>query len=340
MSEPSPTARPRIAVALGAPSQDAALAGLRYLAGRAELVELRLDLFREPYDLARLLAERPLPVLVTNRPPREGGRADAPDAERLAVLCRAAALGAEYVDVEWDVATPERIARLRAAGAGVVVSRHCFTELPADFDRWPDRLAASGADVIKVVGMATHPLDVLTVLRVLRHAALPTIAIAMGPAGLASRVLGLCYPRCFLTYASLDQSTATAPGQVSLDALRQVYRAGRLGPATAVYGVLGAAGLGPVEALNAALAAANRDAVAVPFPTGPDPVALLRAAALELPMVGWLVADPAAQASLGTWLGLAGPVNVVRFCAGEPVGTWAHSEAGAQETLLNWRAGA
>jgi hypothetical protein len=57
-------------------------------------------------------------------------------------------------------------------------------------------------------------------------------------------------------------------------------------------------------------------------------------------MAGWLVADPAAQASLGTWLGLAGPVNVVRFCAGEPVGTWAHSEAGAQETLLNWRAGA
>ncbi|NQT88085.1 type I 3-dehydroquinate dehydratase, partial [bacterium] len=40
---------------------------------RFDVAEIRLDYIHEP-DLRRLLADRPCPVIVTNRPEREGGR--------------------------------------------------------------------------------------------------------------------------------------------------------------------------------------------------------------------------------------------------------------------------
>jgi 3-dehydroquinate dehydratase type I len=194
----------KLAVALPSPGWlDAAAA-----AG-AELAELRLDLFEGEYDLPRLIEERPLPVIATLRPPREGGRCDAPDAERLRVLVEAARAGAEYVDLEWDAAAPAALDDLRAAGAGVIVSRHAFDRMP-DLEGWAEQIARLGPDVVKVVGMAHDARECAAPLRVLARAERPTIAIAMGEAGLATRVLALRYERCFLTFAALPDG-GTAP---------------------------------------------------------------------------------------------------------------------------------
>ena len=62
-----------LAVAISAIDTDDALTALHRVTGRADLAELRLDLMQS-FDLPRLLAERPLPVIVTCRPTREGGR--------------------------------------------------------------------------------------------------------------------------------------------------------------------------------------------------------------------------------------------------------------------------
>src|SRR5262250_2740748 len=172
---------------------DEALAALDAIAAKAEVVELRLDFFEEPFDLPRLLRDRRLPVIVTHRPRREGGRSDALEYERVAVLREAADLGADYVDVEWDAATLALLDPIKAAGARVLVSRHSFEEMPADFEDWAKLVIDLGADVVKIVGMARDPRDVVPVLRVFLAATLPTIAIAMGEAGLPSRVLALRY---------------------------------------------------------------------------------------------------------------------------------------------------
>ena len=79
------------------------------------MVELRLDLMEER-DLRRLLEARGRPVIVTNRPVREGGRAAEPEAERLEALVVAARLGAEYVDVELD--SVARLGKLPARRPG------------------------------------------------------------------------------------------------------------------------------------------------------------------------------------------------------------------------------
>src|SRR5438105_1453621 len=144
-----------LAVAFGPPTMAVACTGLPRIREVADCVELRLDLFEEPFDLPTLLRERrDLPVVATLRPPPQGGRSSLGADERLNVLLRAAELGAEYVDVEFDVLTSSALAALHSAGAQVIVLRHDFTAMPDLADSWWPRLAELGADVVKVVGTA------------------------------------------------------------------------------------------------------------------------------------------------------------------------------------------
>lgn len=323
MNEPSRL----LAVSLGARTMPEASAALARIAAEADIVELRLDYFEEPYDLRRLLANRPIPVVVTNRPTREGGRCRHDELERLAVLHLASELGAEYVDVEWDAASPELLDALRRNGARVVLSRHSFDEMPSDFERWYDDLIERGADVVKVVGMARDARDVQPVLRVLERATRPTIAIAMGEAGLPSRVLALRYDSCFLTYATLGSGERVAPGQLPLADMRDVYRAKALGPCTQVFGILARnADSSAAGALNRWFRESSCDAVAVPVPGAVDLGATIDAYR-SLPMAGWLARDEEAMPALATLAReltprarAAGRVNVLVNRSGRFVG--------------------
>src|SRR5712692_6300657 len=96
-----------LAIALGPPTMADALAQLPRVREQADCVELRLDLFHEPFDLPLLMRERgKLPVVATLRPADQGGQSPLPPDQRLKVLVAAAELGAAYVDLEWDTATP------------------------------------------------------------------------------------------------------------------------------------------------------------------------------------------------------------------------------------------
>src|SRR6266542_3849093 len=68
-------------------------------ASTADLVEVRLDSVSDP-DPAGALQGRTGPVVVTCRPAWEGGGFRGSEEARIALLERAWALGAEYVDVE------------------------------------------------------------------------------------------------------------------------------------------------------------------------------------------------------------------------------------------------
>ena len=73
-----------LAVAFGPPTMAEACAGLARIREQADCVELRLDLFDEPFDLSVLLRERgSLPVVATLRPTYEGGRCTLAAEQRL-----------------------------------------------------------------------------------------------------------------------------------------------------------------------------------------------------------------------------------------------------------------
>jgi 3-dehydroquinate dehydratase / shikimate dehydrogenase len=324
-----------LAVAFGPASMRQALAELPRAAEQAEMIELRLDAFRERFDLAALLEARGrTPVVATLRPADQGGASGLPADERLPVLLQAAELGAEYVDLEWDAATPAAIAAVHRAAAQVIVSRHDFASMPPDLvEGWWPELARPGADVVKLVGTARDVRDCLPVFRALRQADRPTVAIAMGEAGLPSRVLALREPRCLLTYAAPDSLVpGTAPGQISLSHMRDVYHADRLGPDTAVYGLLGPH-LEPERAAeyNAWFASAGVDGVAVSFPAASDAAAVLHAYR-ELPVSGWHIhGEPLQHAALAALDDLdakaraQNKVNAVVARASALCGTWVES---------------
>jgi 3-dehydroquinate dehydratase / shikimate dehydrogenase len=307
-------------------------------------VELRLDHFEEPFDLETLLRERGnIPVVATLRPTDPGGKSSLGPAQRLAVLREAAELGAEYVDLEWDAATPQAVAEIKSAGATVIVSRHDFVRMPPELaNAWWDDLASRGADVVKVVGTAHDVSDCLPVLRVLERADRPTIAIAMGESGLLTRVLALRSEQCLLTYASLDSGRGTAPGQLTAAEMREVFHAGRLGSRTAVFGLLGPhLELDRLAEYNGWFATDDVYAVAVPFMADSDAPSIV-SEFRELPVWGWHVHGHELQSTVGQALDELAPtacrqgnVNAIVQMGSALVGHWVESP---REQYELWRA--
>ncbi|MCC6174174.1 MAG: type I 3-dehydroquinate dehydratase [Chloroflexi bacterium] len=323
-----------LAVALAAPTTGAALAELHEAARVADSVELRLDLMDE-FDLPRLLAERPCPVVVTCRAVREGGRWRGSEEERLAVLRQAFALGADYVDVEADAIDALRAGGLSGPGR-LIASSHDFTAMPDDFEaRW-QALAATGADVVKLVGMARDVRDVVPVARALAQADRPTIAIAMGEAGLASRILALTYPSCLLTFCALQTGGGTAPGQIGAVELLETYRAHELGPDTAIFGHLApAVDRERLARWNRALSAHQVDGVVVPLvvPVDASPLDALPALAalgVRAAFVAPPFRDVVGQGLDGLTAGACrhGVVNAIVARVGRLMGTWIVEAAG------------
>lgn len=224
----------------------------------ADLVELRLDGVRD-LDVDAAVAGRPLPVLVTCRAAWQGGRFDGDEATRVRILERAWDLGAEFVDVEHGAADAF-VARV--GGRRIVRSWHDFDGVPADAaDRLRDMLA-SGAEIVKLAVTAQRLTDVVTLKQLAATVGGRGVLLAMGPAGVASRLLAARLGSRW-TYAG----DGVAPGQLPLARMRDEFRVRGVTAATAIYGVLGRPighSLSPAMH-NAAFAAAGLDAVYVPL---------------------------------------------------------------------------
>ena len=320
--------RRMIGVSLGVESTAEAEGALREIARSADIAEVRLDFMAE-YDLPRLLENRPCPVIVANRPEREGGRFRGSEGERVGPLLEAIELGADYVDIEHD-ATHLIEDRKKTR---LLVSYHDFQQVPANLVEIYHDLADKGADVVKIVGMARSLLDNVHLLSLLAQAEQPTVAIAMGKAGLLSRVLALRYDTCFVTYATLGQGETVAPGQLPITTMRDVYHAERIGPQTAIYGVLSTESVAGqmLSWLNGGMREAGLDGVWVPFEASVgdngSPADVLRAYR-TLDVAGYIV-DESAQELVRRALDdieSARPkdrIMVVREIGGRLTGRWA-----------------
>ena len=220
----------RVAASLAPPDTETCLETLHALAPRVRLAELRLDLMKS-FDLGRLVAGSPVPLIITCRPPREGGRFAGSEAERLRVLARAIELGCAYVDIEWDSVT-----KLGLGARGrhrLIVSRHWNDSMPESFLPAYEELRETAA-VVKLVGRAARAGDVLPVFELLSRADGPVVALAMGAHGQLTRLAAPAFEHCFLTYAAATAEAVTAPGQLTVEEMCGRYRLQRVGPQTQV----------------------------------------------------------------------------------------------------------
>ncbi|CAI7838809.1 unnamed protein product [Closterium sp. NIES-54] len=249
-------------------------------AAGADTAELRVDHLTEfdpSVDLPALLNDRCLPVIVTCRPTWEGGKYADPDEERRQqVLAMAMDMGAEFIDVELQVASDfiqKHVAPRRAAGDGVtatrvIVSSHNYNVTPPleELRALVARIEAAGADIVKFATTATDITDNARVFQILKEAQRPTIALVMGPKGLISRLLAPKF-NAFLTFGAITPGAESAPGQPTVAELAGTYRLAGVGPETHVFGLVGnpvGHSKGPVLH-NAALRHVGYDGVYVPF---------------------------------------------------------------------------
>ena len=235
---------------------DARATALRH----ADLVELRLDRL-PPLRMADLLGTSAARTVVTCRPPREGGAFEGDEAAREARLREALALGAAYVDAEWDA--PFADVLIAEFPGRVVLSRHDFDGVPEDLPALVRAMAARQPAVVKVAVTPRRLSDQLVLRAAAREAGRAgAVLIAMTVRGLASRILPERFGSCW-TYSG----AGVAPGQVPPDVMRERYRVGQHSAATQVFGVAGRPiGHSLSPALhNAALQALGVDAVYLPL---------------------------------------------------------------------------
>jgi len=206
-----------LAVAIVADYTADALDKSRSLPPAVTLIEYRLDKMRA-INVEDLAAQTPIPAIFTCRPPSQGGDFRGTEKERRQILKRA--LGTKHlVDIEME--TLPALTDSIIDSSRVIGSQHDFGGMLGDWSSLSVRIRALGAGIAKLVGMAATEADALQPLAWLAQMTHPAIAIAMGPAGIATRLLAPRFANAFLTFASLE--TASAPGQIHVKELTERY---------------------------------------------------------------------------------------------------------------------
>ncbi len=228
-------------------TNDEALRDIRRSAPAADAIELRMDVI-EGGDLPMLVAEAGkaspnVKIIVTCRRPEESllpsvrtlrdvnkGRTLP---AKLLLLEQAVALGVDFVDIEMACGE-EAVHRLRSSIrrqkslTKIIVSWHDIDKTPS-FAKLKTIFHAClrvGADLIKIVPYARHREDNLKVLALFAYAKkwnCPLIAMCMGDEGRMSRVLAISLGSV-LTFAVLQSGGASAPGQLTVGAMKEFHR--------------------------------------------------------------------------------------------------------------------
>lgn len=228
---------PKICVpVMGKSNEEIACAAKRAKDACADLIELRMDSMDPMPDTGEAIAAcravreaaGSMPLLFTLRTQRDGG-AGSMDAEAYEKLLRDMidSRVCDAVDCELSIgeAIFARIAKkAKAAGVTLVGSSHEFAETE-DLERaaqWLFKQQELGADICKAAVMTKTGVQALEAALMFARAReklnIPMIGIAMGPAGVITRIGGACLGSC-LTFGTAGD--ASAPGQIDAMELRR-----------------------------------------------------------------------------------------------------------------------
>ncbi len=269
---------PRICLTLTGRTLDEDFAQFRAQRDFTDLVELRVDLLDEaerarvPEFIVRLGLEsgaRVLPIILTFRRAADGGAFTGDEAVREAFFRDALThLPLEpddvlplYVDFERDFRRPDLEALARRRRARIIRSWHVFDGPVPDVAAACRALRGTSRDIPKIAFMPKTAADVERFFaETADFTDIPHILCAMGPLGLASRVLA-ARTHAWLTYASTGGLGAI--GHVSPYDLVHTYRVRSITARARVVYVPAA----DVEKMNLAFGDEDEDAVALPLMT-------------------------------------------------------------------------
>ena len=269
-----PLRLPRVCVALTATDPSELIDKAESIIRDNPFLEFRLDYISKPAlalpKIKHFFETHPgTTVIATCRRVASGGKFRGSIAAQLDILAKASAAGCQLVDVELQTALkckPAQLQKLRTR-SGLILSFHDFRGTKK-LDETLEKMRAFPADFYKVVSTATTLSDNVLMMQFLGREAdkQPLIGICMGEQGLISRIVAVRAGSVF-TFASTGPGEETAPGQVTAQELRSVYRIETVDAATRVYGVAGdpvTHSLSPAI-MNAAFRRENVNAVYLPL---------------------------------------------------------------------------
>ena len=243
----------RLTVPISAQSPDEALKQIKKAkSAGAEMLELRVDYIEglSVELVKKLIADikstkrKQLPIIVTCRDRQQGGMIDYSVRLRIEVLTAALKAGADFIDLEYDnFLTTEHQERIRRAlsqssKGRLILSAHNFETKFADIQKLSRSISTICPGTIpKLVYTANHINDCFDAFDLLHHTGGDRIVFCMGQAGLISRIIAKKLGS-FVTFASMDADSATAPGQLKIKELKQSYRYNDIQADTELFGVI------------------------------------------------------------------------------------------------------
>jgi 3-dehydroquinate dehydratase/shikimate dehydrogenase len=269
-----------LAVSISANDQDSFFQRLKQAQSQgAEAIEVRIDALDNPeaetvVNLLHAVKKAKLPVIVTCRDVSEGGIKAIEFSHKLGLYKKAIEAEADYIDIEYrtfkhpDVHSVIKAA-LESAPTKLILSAHNFEGPFEDIEILYESILNIFPQAIpKIVFQARHITDCFAAFDLLQNAESPLITFCMGEAGQISRVLAKKLG-AEISYASIDSDSATAPGQLTVEQMKKVYRWDEIDREMEIFGVIGnpvGHSLSPLL-FNACFAQDAVNAVYLPFLT-------------------------------------------------------------------------
>ena len=234
---------------------------------KPDMAELRID-FLDPGcagSIAEFSRDISIPLILTCRKAVDGGVWKGSDEERVDYLLNCLEGNFDYIDLEEDETSAALAEKAAERGCRIIRSFHDFERTPEDLEERLHAMEKLG-DLVKAAVMPTGIADLLRLFQIGRRWKKDNlILLGMGDYGVPSRILA-SRMNSFLTFCS-PRGKSAAPGHMSPDVLRDIYRVDKLDGATRLYGIIG----NPVlhtsspRIHNAGLAATGQNGVYVPF---------------------------------------------------------------------------
>lgn len=309
---PVPLQLPKICVCIGhADARHAADLAVASCDRGESFLELRIDHLDDPAAgpgvVERIARSHPeTTVVATCRRAPYGGRFAGPLDQQVSILLEAVAAGAGIVDVEIEAfaESPDVLAPFRGI-CTTLVSFHDFARTP-ELTPVIRRLAATGADILKVATHVQRPSDNLRLLALCADRD-NVVVTGMGETGSVARMVSPAR-RGLFTYAAPDAPASdqgcaepaaapTAPGQVPAAAVRNLYRVQSASVDTPVFAVIAKPVGHSMSPLihNRSFQALGYDGLYVPMLVEPDDIADFFHTARNLPIRGASVTIPHKQ---------------------------------------------
>ena len=221
--------------------------GLLEKPGNCDIHEIRLD-FLEKIDeinemnVNKLLNASKKPVIITIRKESDGGHFRGSETKRISLLRKCLDLQPGYMDVEFSSDKKEIMELIGGKKrTKIIISYHNFENTPNDIGKIHDEIKKIDPDIIKIVTKANSVSDNFRIFDLVKKSnqeGCRIIAFCMGDFGQFSRIQSLILGSQ-ITYASASDEKPSAPSQISLKDLNEIYNVKTINKDTKVAGLIG-----------------------------------------------------------------------------------------------------